>query len=416
MANALGTLFQDIADAIRGKTGQAGAMKPSEFPEKISEIDTTSVDVSLNTLIDSINGEIINGVSVTFVGYGGEVLFETTVAPGNDCPDPVLLKYITKPTKESSVAEHFTFSGWSLADGGEADDAALWDVTEPRTVYAAFTASVRYYTVRFFDGETLLRSEQVAYGGSSTYTYEKTGARFTGWEPAAENITGDTDCYGSWNFDPFAADSWETIVETAKAGTASQYYSVGDVREIEIGGETIILQIAGFNKDTDSSGNKCNITIISKNPLKDSYMAYDTTPASDSGGTYYNDGGFLNSDVNTYLENTVFPALPSVLRRNIKFSQKKYTASLGQYGNTTSETIFTLWIPAHTEVDDTLKYDVYKTKENRIATLYDTGEAVRWWTRTGYDQSLYCIEPDGSRSVVVNANQGKAYVIFGFCL
>ena len=40
MANALGTLFQNIATAIRAKTGESGTMKPAEFPEKIAAIET----------------------------------------------------------------------------------------------------------------------------------------------------------------------------------------------------------------------------------------------------------------------------------------------------------------------------------------------------------------------------------------
>lgn len=38
--NVLGVLFSDIADAIRGKTGDTATMKPAEFPEKISGIET----------------------------------------------------------------------------------------------------------------------------------------------------------------------------------------------------------------------------------------------------------------------------------------------------------------------------------------------------------------------------------------
>ena len=40
MANALGTLFQNIASAIRAKTGETGTMKPAEFPDKIAAIET----------------------------------------------------------------------------------------------------------------------------------------------------------------------------------------------------------------------------------------------------------------------------------------------------------------------------------------------------------------------------------------
>ncbi len=40
MSNVLGELFQNIANAIRGKTGETGTMKPSEFPENINSIVT----------------------------------------------------------------------------------------------------------------------------------------------------------------------------------------------------------------------------------------------------------------------------------------------------------------------------------------------------------------------------------------
>ena len=39
MANALGTLFGDIASAIREKTGDTATMKPAQFPEKIAAIE-----------------------------------------------------------------------------------------------------------------------------------------------------------------------------------------------------------------------------------------------------------------------------------------------------------------------------------------------------------------------------------------
>lgn len=40
MANALGELFGDIANAIRSKTGDTGTIKPAEFPAKIVAIET----------------------------------------------------------------------------------------------------------------------------------------------------------------------------------------------------------------------------------------------------------------------------------------------------------------------------------------------------------------------------------------
>lgn len=57
MANALSTLFTDIANAIRAKTGEpsTATMKPAEFPQKITDIDIT-VDAVLETLEATENG------------------------------------------------------------------------------------------------------------------------------------------------------------------------------------------------------------------------------------------------------------------------------------------------------------------------------------------------------------------------
>lgn len=59
MANVLGELFGDIASAIREKTGDEGTMKPAQFPEKISGIET-GADVSgvTATAEDVLEGKV----------------------------------------------------------------------------------------------------------------------------------------------------------------------------------------------------------------------------------------------------------------------------------------------------------------------------------------------------------------------
>jgi len=74
------------------------------------------------------------------------------------------------------------------------------NVTADRSLYAAFTATVRKYTVRFYNGSTLLQTvNNVPYGGSATYTgdepADESGNPFQGWKPEPTSIMGDTDCY-----------------------------------------------------------------------------------------------------------------------------------------------------------------------------------------------------------------------------
>lgn len=61
MANVLGTLFQDIADAIRTKTGGTGTMAPADFPGEILSI-TGGAEETLTTILPEteLNGFALN--------------------------------------------------------------------------------------------------------------------------------------------------------------------------------------------------------------------------------------------------------------------------------------------------------------------------------------------------------------------
>ncbi len=114
------------------------------------------------------------------------------------------------PTKTSTAQYTYTFSGWSLTAGGSANANALLNVTADRDVYAAFTSTVRTYTVYFYNGSTLLQTvSDVPYGGNATYTgstptYTGSGDaadyEFTGFSPTGKSITGNTSCYAQYRY------------------------------------------------------------------------------------------------------------------------------------------------------------------------------------------------------------------------
>lgn len=148
------------------------------------------------------------------------------------------------PTKSSTAQYTYSFSGWSRKPGGSADSTALKAVVADRNVYAAFTATVRRYTVYFYNGSTLLQKvENVAYGSSATYTGDtpvssKGSAEdypFKGFVPTGKNITGDTRCYAQFG-NPFVTeeitDSWETIINNIKNNFDSLTYKCGNYKMI----------------------------------------------------------------------------------------------------------------------------------------------------------------------------------------
>lgn len=204
---------------------------------------------------------------VTYMDRGAE-LIKYPVIEGDTARDPVAKGYIEKPTKEPTESTVYTQSGWSKTDGGAPDSTALQNVTEDRTVYAAFTESARKYTVNFYDGDTLVHTEQIAYRGSSSYEYdgEKEGYFFGGWSPVPENITGDMDCYVQWSevIGSLNSTSWAKISEISEEGTAANYWAVGDTKSIEVKGtvgtlvvdDTYNVYIMGFdhNKTYEGTG------------------------------------------------------------------------------------------------------------------------------------------------------------------
>ena len=92
-------------------------------------------------------------VVVTFVNYGGAVLYTAYIVSGASAPDPVAAGLIQAPTREPDATYLYTFSGWNQS---------LENLTTDTTVTASYT-SVQYYTATFKDADNnTLYAEKVA--------------------------------------------------------------------------------------------------------------------------------------------------------------------------------------------------------------------------------------------------------------
>ena len=142
-------------------------------------------------------GTVEGTATFTFCNYDGTELFSRLVFVGDNCPDPIAQGKINKPTRESSAQYTYAYSGWSLTAGGTASASALNVVTGDRTVYAAYTANVRYYTVRFWNGSVLDQESTWAYGSTPAYQggapVPEEGYAFDRWLPEISAVTGDMD-------------------------------------------------------------------------------------------------------------------------------------------------------------------------------------------------------------------------------
>ena len=305
MANVLGTLFGNIASAIREKTGETGTMKPAEFPDKIKEIE--------------VGGGAIEGVhTVTFMSEdGSSVLYERLVVDGDDCANVVDRGLLDAPTKESTAQYEYTYSGWSLTSGGAADANALKSVTADRTVYAAFASAVRYYTITYYDGDTVLKTESLPYGSMPSYKPTKDDYDFVAWTPAPVAVTGDASYSAAWQMKAaFETATWEQIAEICDSGRAADTFKVGDAKPVTLTydngtSETINFRIVDMSVDHVSKTEKASLTIMADNIVSIS----PTTLAS----SYKNHSRNLHEmDTASAFLDKIFSAMPSELQSVIK--------------------------------------------------------------------------------------------------
>ena len=444
MANALGELFSNIANAIRDKTGSTETMKPIDFPIKIAEIEGgggSSADVRY----------------VTFMSHDDAIEYgKKAVAVGDDCADPIARGIFGTPIRESTAQYSYTFAGWSTVANGGLDATALKKVTEDRTVYANYVATVRYYTITYYDGDTVLKTESLAYGATPTYMPEKDGYSFDGWLPQFEPVTGNASYHAQWSEAlTFAGASWADIARISENGEASQYFKIGDSKEIPItytdgSTDTITVAIAGFDHDTLPDGNTAGMSLVCT--TLPNYMVPWTklTYSSNMHYPYVSTNTSMISYVRTVLQSEVLQMLPAEVQAVIKPVIKKSDMSPNNgttpYLYETEETLWCLSLDEMGHNNDNparytnlgKRYELFKPGNLLAVGVLDgvrigstASIAPTYWTRQvsrlGSWQIIYISNPNlekpngGSYATydspnAASLNQTNRHIRFGFCI
>lgn len=373
---------------------------------------STSFSAGGYFIAKATGGESSELVKYVIFMNGNTELYRMPVLNGDDCKNPIATNAISTPTKASTAQYNYTYSGWALSNGGSASTSALTNVTEDRTVYAAYTSTVRSYTITYYDGETLLKSETLAYGATPSYSPKKDGYSFTGWSPAVSKVTGNAEYHAQWKeFEGFAGMSWDEIAEVSESGEAANLFNFGDTKEVTatfVDGtaQTFTVQIVGFDHDDKADGTgKAGITLISSiYPEKRSMNTTDT-----------NIGGWGATSMREWCNRDLFAAFPDTLQAVIKQVNK---VSDGGYGdNTLKTTVDKVWIPSWNEFGGGVDFQDYNDK-----VLEPQG------TKYTFVKTVY---PNLSRSSSMNIDKGfvgsttpygymagstAANFVLGFCI
>lgn len=200
--------FYDLLDTMRGLDENGNNTEKAQVSGTFTIAELTNDELTeMQERYPNIRIQYEHTHSnVYFYDDSGNTLLKTvTVYDGEDAAYSG-----SNPTKASTAQYSYSFSGWSLTAGGAANANAMKAVVSDRNVYAAFTSTVRKYTVRFYNGTTLAQTvSEVPYGSNASYTGDtpaKTNVEkpedyeFTGWNPSPNGITGNTDCYAQYRF------------------------------------------------------------------------------------------------------------------------------------------------------------------------------------------------------------------------
>ena len=214
-----------------------------------------------------------------------------------------------------------------------------------------------------------------------------------------------------------AENSWAQIAAVSAAGNAENYWKVGDEIDIVVNGETLTLQIYGFNHDNLTGGGKAGITFGMKNLMGD---------VRQMNASNTNAGSFTGSAMYDWLTNTLFPALPEDLRGLIKAVDKKTSA--GQQSTTIKTESMKLFLFSAIETglrtttavykDEGETYPIFTDNASRIKYQANGAEAADWWwersPHTGYSANFCYVSSSGNAGYVSASALGG--VCFGFCI
>ena len=161
---------------------------------------------------------------------------------------------------------------------------------------------------------------------------------------------------------------------------------------------------------SDNSGTRSSITFISSKTLAHPVIM-------DS--AYSNDGGWASYELNKYLNNRVYNALPDKWKQLIK--QVKVRSSIGKQSLTVSSSDCYIFIPSIAELVPSMTQEPYGSEgtiishfsSNTSRICYNpNGAAVQYWTRSpslGWDTYVYRITNTGTYQSVTQMSSTDIY-------
>ena len=208
--------------------------------------------------------------------------------------------------------------------------------------------------------------------------------------------------------------TWAQIDYVSENGLMSDYFNIGDTKNVTIGSATYVVEIVDFSHDDKADGSgKAGLTFGLKDCLNIAYQMNSSNT---------NAGGWGSCDLRATLRGDIWNQLPSDLRGVIKEVTKK--ASAGNSSSTISSYTDTLFLYAEKEIIGSTRHSVngegtqyarFTTSNTRIKML--NGSATHWWLRSPHSGSAtsFCVVLSSGMVDYIDASFAHG-VAFGFCV
>ncbi len=221
---------------------------------------------------------------------------------------------------------------------------------------------------------------------------------------------------------PLSNLDWDTIINIINLGIAPALFKVGDEKDITLStGETLTMQIYGFNHDDLDGGGKAKVTFGTKNLLRDARV-FDSTPAIGK--------SYANTELYQWISGDLYNSLPGNLKSNIKTVLKTQKTAAGTSTAVSSLQMKTFAFsvielmgapipsPDGTASGEGTQYPIFTDNNSRIKRL-DNGNSnlASYWTRSlaiGSNNRVGRVDTTGAANSIYIENQ--AGVCFGFCV
>ena len=336
---------------------------------------------------------VINGnANVSENNEDFSVIFTAASIDGNDVYSTAVdatKKTITFETSELKTLNQTSILTYEVTNNSSQYDAEVNVTCVPKTGTTAKYTSIKNKLEN--DATKVLAKSSV--NGTLTVTLNKT---------AMEEVTEEYTCKLEFNaverdtigkeIPAFQKDSWSTIAANVKSGNTSKY-NVGDTKEVDLGelGKHTV-RIANMSAcESETSETACGFVVEFADIITKQQFNSATT----------NVGGWKDSELRTYINGTIYNALPSDLQ-NVISTTKVISGHGDNAGEANFETQDKLYLLNSQEVWNGNSYDTsagtskqldyYKNQGVTTGSYagaikqYD-GSTYSWWLRSADSSS-----------------------------